>query len=294
MPLSQAQLIAGDSTKGVVLPGRAQGVVAGAGIAISPTGVISSTQPWTVSGNILSPSVIGNAVGIGTTTVKAGFLLQVNGGAVALSPFANLALLEAENGTGYRWTLNNDSNLRLQYTPDGFATGSFPMTITPTGVITFNNLAGTGTRMVVADANGLLSSTAIPAGTVTDVTGTLPIVSSGGATPAISINAATTTTAGSMSSADKTKLDGLSQVWTQAGTNLYTTTLTSDVGIGTATPGAKLGILGTSPVSVGDTSPFHRLNVVSGNTNTLTTSLDRFAVGANWEGVRWRDRKSVV
>jgi hypothetical protein len=46
-------------------------------------------------------------------------------------------------------------------------------------------------------------------GTVTAVTGTAPIVSSGGATPAISISAATTVAAGSMSAADKTKLDGL-------------------------------------------------------------------------------------
>lgn len=47
------------------------------------------------------------------------------------------------------------------------------------------------------------------AGTVTGVTGTSPIASSGGATPAISISAATTSAAGSMSSADKTKLDGI-------------------------------------------------------------------------------------
>jgi hypothetical protein len=44
---------------------------------------------------------------------------------------------------------------------------------------------------------------------VTGVTGTAPIVSSGGTTPAISISAATTSAAGSMSSADKTKLDGI-------------------------------------------------------------------------------------
>jgi hypothetical protein len=505
MPLSQAQLIAGDSTKGVVLPGRAQGVVAGAGIAISPTGVISSTQPWTVSGNILSPSVIGNAVGIGTTTVKAGFLLQVNGGAVLLSPFANLALLQTETTKGYRWALDGD-NLILQYTTDGFvANASTPITVTPAnavtlgslagagtrmvtasatgvlsaqalpsepwtqagnnlyptittsnvalggltaaaakldilagvyrglfddraggftvtsvnagnsaqsiltlqgsevnlvtngvaqigvstaglvtvrslsgtgtrmvtadasgvlstqsipagggdwtqagtdlyptatattevgiglttpqtrlhvsggeitvstggftpgeggvinfgiasastyspmakiqgalanapgtelqggvsfltrplgaagqslaerlsissgGLITISNLSGTGTRMVVADANGLLSSAAIPAGTVTGVTGTLPIVSSGGAAPDISINAATTTTAGSMSSADKVKLDGLSQVWTQAGNSLYPTVSTSEVAIGGLTAAAaKLDILATT------------------------------------------------
>jgi hypothetical protein len=49
-------------------------------------------------------------------------------------------------------------------------------------------------------------------GTVTGVTGTAPIVSSGGTAPAISISAATTSAAGSMSSADKTKLDGIAAI----------------------------------------------------------------------------------
>ena len=44
---------------------------------------------------------------------------------------------------------------------------------------------------------------------VTSVTGTAPIVSSGGTTPAISISAATPSAAGSMSAADKTKINGL-------------------------------------------------------------------------------------
>jgi hypothetical protein len=46
-------------------------------------------------------------------------------------------------------------------------------------------------------------------GTVESVTGTAPIVSSGGTTPAISISAASTGAAGSMSASDKTKLDGV-------------------------------------------------------------------------------------
>ena len=46
-------------------------------------------------------------------------------------------------------------------------------------------------------------------GSVNSVSGSAPIVSSGGTTPAISITAATTSAAGSMSSADKTKLDGI-------------------------------------------------------------------------------------
>lgn len=57
------------------------------------------------------------------------------------------------------------------------------------------------------------------AGAVTNVTGTAPIASTGGATPDISISAATTGAAGSMSAADKTKLDGVA-----TGATAYTDT----------------------------------------------------------------------
>jgi hypothetical protein len=51
--------------------------------------------------------------------------------------------------------------------------------------------------------------TNLPASGVSSVSGTAPIVSSGGTTPAISITEATTSAAGSMSAADKTKLNGI-------------------------------------------------------------------------------------
>jgi len=44
------------------------------------------------------------------------------------------------------------------------ASESLAMTIGNTGTVTVNNLSGTGTRMVVADATGLLSTQAIPTG----------------------------------------------------------------------------------------------------------------------------------
>ena len=63
---------------------------------------------------------------------------------------------------------------------------------------------------ITVDAQGRITSAASgSAGGVTSVTGSAPISSSGGSTPAISISAATTSAAGSMSSADKTKLDGI-------------------------------------------------------------------------------------
>jgi len=49
-------------------------------------------------------------------------------------------------------------------------------------------LTGTGNRMVIADANGNLAAQAINLGTVTTVTGTAPIASTGGATPVISLD----------------------------------------------------------------------------------------------------------
>jgi hypothetical protein len=66
---------------------------------------------------------------------------------------------------------------------------------------------GTNGQVLTTNSSGGVSWTTPAVGTVTDVTGTAPIVSSGGVTPAISISPATTSAAGSMSAADKTKLD---------------------------------------------------------------------------------------
>ncbi len=69
---------------------------------------------------------------------------------------------------------------------------------------TLGTAAATAATDYATAAQGSLASTAVQS-----VTGTAPIASSGGTTPAISISAATTGAAGSMSSADKTKLDGI-------------------------------------------------------------------------------------
>jgi len=57
--------------------------------------------------------------------------------------------------------------------------------------------------------NGIAAGATVGAGTVTGVTGTDPIVSSGGTAPAISISAATTSAAGSLSAVDKIKLNSI-------------------------------------------------------------------------------------
>tara|TARA_R110000751_G_scaffold88503_1_gene174809 strand:- start:956 stop:2311 length:1356 start_codon:yes stop_codon:yes gene_type:complete len=86
--------------------------------------------------------------------------------------------------------------------PAAFAISGSPITTSGTLALSMG-----GTTAQYLDGTGALQTTT--SGTVTTVTGTAPIVSSGGATPAISISASTTSAAGSMSSADKTKLDGI-------------------------------------------------------------------------------------
>ena len=75
------------------------------------------------------------------------------------------------------------------------------------GVPTGGSTGQVLTKLSAADFDDAWQTPA--AGGVTSVSGTAPIASSGGATPAISITAATTGAAGSMSAADKTKLDGI-------------------------------------------------------------------------------------
>jgi hypothetical protein len=94
-------------------------------------------------------------------------------------------------------------------------------------------------RKTAADTWSLDTNAYVTSSGVTSVTGTAPIVSSGGATPAISITAATTSAAGSMSSADKTKLDGIA-----TGATANTGTVTS-VATGTGLTGGTITTSGT-------------------------------------------------
>ena len=67
--------------------------------------------------------------------------------------------------------------------------------------------------------NGSIPLAKLATAPVTSVTGTAPIAVSGGTTPAVSIAPATTSAAGSMSGADKAKLDGIASGATANATN---------------------------------------------------------------------------
>lgn len=127
----------------------------------------------------------------------------------------------------------------------------------------------------LAGTSGLLKKTAANTWTldtstyltsaVTSVTGTAPIVSSGGNTPAISISAATTLAAGSMSAADKTKLDGIA-----TGATANTGTVTSVGGTGTVSGLTLSGTVTTSGnLTLGGTLAVTASNFASQTANTF-------------------------
>jgi hypothetical protein len=129
-------------------------------------------------------------------------------------------------------------------------------------------LASTG----AADGNTAPTQLAVKSYTdgkfLTSVTGTAPISSSGGLTPAISISAATTSASGSMSSADKTKLDGVASGATANSTDA--TLLARANHTGTQAASTITGLGTAAPLDVAASGDASATQVVKGNDTRLT------------------------
>jgi len=126
---------------------------------------------------------------------------------------------------------------------------------------------GASGNVLTADGVGGTSWTTPAGGTVTGVSGTAPIVSSGGNAPVISISAATTSAAGSMSAADKTKLNGLQAGWNLTGNS------------GTVDGTNFIGTIDNIPLN------FKVNNQQSGRIDTLGNAILGYKSGMNNTGV---------
>lgn len=144
-------------------------------------------------------------------------------------------------------------------------------------------LAGTSglLRKTAADTWSLDTNAYVTSSGVTSVTGTAPIVSSGGTTPAISITAATTSAAGSMSAADKTKLDGIA-----TGATANTGTVTSVGGTGTVSGLTLSGTVTTSGnLTLGGTLAVTPSNFASQTANTFLAAPNGAAGVPTFRGI---------
>ena len=140
---------------------------------------------------------------------------------------------------------------------------------------TLTNIANASLTNSAITINGTSTSLggSINVGTVTDVTGTSPVVSSGGATPAISMPAATASVNGYLTSTDWTTFNNKSNT-NGTVTSVSGTGTVSGISLsGTVTTTGSLTLGGTldlsAPPVIGGTTP----NTITGTTITATTGI---------------------
>jgi hypothetical protein len=235
--------------------------------------VVARNNQFYIYNNALSlPSLYinpaSNNVSI-NTFADNGFNLNVNG-TVRVGGVLTLA--------NDAWHLSAETQKRFYFQPNGityFGSGNGYvfraandttdlLTIQNSGAATFINLAGSGTRMVVADANGLLSTQSITVGTVTSVaaltlgtsgTDLSSSVANGTTTPVITLNVptASATNRGALSAADWTtfnnKQNALTNPVTGTGDNNFLPKFTASTTIGNSQifdNGTRVGIYTSS------------------------------------------------
>jgi hypothetical protein len=107
-------------------------------VGTSTVGASIAFQTGLNSGSIAEAMRItsGGLVGVGVTNPT--YKLQVNDTIASVTGFGNFTALQSIGGTGYRWTLANDSTFRLQYTTNGFSSATTPLFVTSNGALGLN------------------------------------------------------------------------------------------------------------------------------------------------------------
>jgi hypothetical protein len=176
----------------------------------------------------------------------------------------------------------------FKVTPNTTTTQSIALTLDQNSVATFassvtaTSFSGSGASLTSIPNSALVNSAitingtstslggSISVGTVTSVTGTAPVVSSGGATPAISMPAATASVNGYLTSTDWTTFNNKSNT-SGTVTSVGGTGTVSGISLsGTVTSSGNLTLGGTldlsAPPVIGGTTP----NLITGTTITAT------------------------
>jgi hypothetical protein len=194
-------------------------------VTVGDTGAVSGVTTLAASTSVTTPIVqatnsgglaLKNSAGTTQMSVGAG-----GGDNMSISVSTNLNGTNAQidispTGTGHVHIKPSGTN-SVEIAPTSVGTinnmtigattavaGSFT-DLSVTGTTSFDGIQGTAGQVLTSAGTGATPTWTTPTtGTVTSVTGTAPVVSSGGATPAISMPAATTSVSGYLTSTDWT------------------------------------------------------------------------------------------
>lgn len=251
--------------------------VSGGPITASGTITITNTAPDTGVPAILSDGSV-PTLNTGITAEEIRNLIGAGEGTMSyFSISAGIVSDFISQGNTIRFDGEGGIDIVINPVPEGPDYIRFINTAPDTGVpaILSNGSTPTLNTGITAEEIRTLIGAGDGTGSIESVSGTAPIISSGGATPVISISAATTSAAGSMSAADKTKLDGVAEgAQVNVGTDLSKTASTTDVTINSST-GANVSIGAASTSSAGVMTKALYDNVIANNAkvSNVTTNL---------------------
>jgi len=144
--------------------------------------------------------------------------------------------------------LGSWDNQKISMIINGAVSTTDAMTINTNGSVAFNGQVGTAGQILQSNATSAPTWVTPSGGTVTSVTGTAPVVSSGGNTPAISMAAATALVDGYLTSTDWATFNG-KQAALVSGTNIKTVNSNSLLGSGNVSVGTVTSVGGTGTVN---------------------------------------------